>query len=152
MEIIRHLSNEELADLVIDSDQKAVRQILDTLPGLAHAATQQNEEFWRKQRTAVWSRISSAEDQSRRRLAIVAGALAAVVVSVSGWLVNRPFEAPPRQGRLDSDHELLLEVERAVQIEGPLALEPAALLAEEMVQDLPAKNSPSHKKEPGHEN
>ncbi len=42
---------------------------------------------------------------------------------------------------MDPDHELLIEVERAVQTDGPLALEPAALLAEEMVQDLPARNS-----------
>src|SRR5439155_15641041 len=32
--------------------------------------------------------------------------------------------------RVDPDHELLIEVERVVQIDGPAALEPAALLAE----------------------
>jgi len=45
-----------------------------------------------------------------------------------------------------------MEVERMVQIDGPLALEPAALLAQEMVQDLPARNYPIRKKEPGNEN
>jgi hypothetical protein len=32
-----------------------------------------------------------------------------------------------------------------VQIDGPLALEPAALLAQEMVQDLPGRAYPTHK-------
>jgi hypothetical protein len=45
-----------------------------------------------------------------------------------------------------------MEVERIVQIDGPLALEPAALLAQEMVQDLPARNYPIRKKEPRNEN
>ena len=34
MEIIRHLSNEELADLAIESDQQALRATLDALPEL----------------------------------------------------------------------------------------------------------------------
>ena len=33
MEIIRHLSNEELADLIIQSDQQALQQTLERLPG-----------------------------------------------------------------------------------------------------------------------
>ena len=39
---------------------------------------------------------------------------------------------------MDPDHELLLAVERAVHNDGPAALDPAALLAEEMVQDIAA--------------
>jgi hypothetical protein len=153
MEIIRHLSNEELADLVIESDRQALRQTFEALPGWARAATERDEEFWQNQRTAVWSRISSAEERSARRLPILAWALAGVMIAVSGWLLNRPLVVPPPQEvRVASDHELLMEVERVVQIDGPLALEPAALLAEEMVQDLPAKNSSSHKKETNHEN
>jgi hypothetical protein len=152
MEIIRHLSNEELADLVIASDQQALRPTLDALPGWGGNAAERNEEFWQNQRTAVWSRISSAEERSARRLPILAWALAAATIAVSGWLLNRPLVVPTPQVRVDPDHELLMEVERVVQIDGPLALEPAALLAEEMVQDLPTKNSPTRKKEPSHEN
>jgi hypothetical protein len=39
-----------------------------------------------------------------------------------------------------------------VHNDGPAALDPAALLAEEMVQDLPVAHSPIRKKEPTHEN
>jgi hypothetical protein len=45
-----------------------------------------------------------------------------------------------------------MEVERMVQIDGPLALEPAALLAQEMVQDMPSRDYPNRKKEPSNEN
>jgi len=152
MEIIRHLSKEELVDLVIESDQRCLRQTFEALPGWARTAAEQNEEFWQNQRLSIWSRISSAEDRSVRRLPILAWALVAAAMAASVWLFNRPLVVPPREVRVDSDHELLMEVERVVQIDGPLALEPAALLAEEMVQELPAKHSPNHKKEPSHEN
>jgi len=151
MEIIRHMSNEELADLSIDSDQRALRETFDALPAWGQAAAEHNQEFWQNQRAAVWARISQAERRSAR-LPILAWALAAATIAVSGWLLNRPSDLRPHQVRVDPDHELLIEVERAVQTDGPLALEPAALLAEEMVQDLPAKNSDNHKKEPRHEN
>ena len=74
------------------------------------------------------------------------------MIAISGWLVQRPLALPTQDVRVDPDHELLMEVERVVQTDGPLALEPAALLAEEMVQELPANNSQNHKKEPSHEN
>ena len=73
-------------------------------------------------------------------------------MAVSGWLVERPMVGPPREAYADPDHELLIEVERMVQIDGPLALEPAALLAQEMVQELPARDYPIRKKEPRNEN
>jgi hypothetical protein len=53
---------------------------------------------------------------------------------------------------VDPDHELLVAVERAVHNDGPAALDPAALLAEEMVQDIAAARPPIRKKEPTHEN
>ena len=152
MEIIRHLSNEELADLIIQSDQQALQQTLERLPGWAQAVAERDDEFWHKQRIATWSRIASAEDRPERRLRILAWALAVATIPVSGWLLERNFVLPSPEVRVDPDHELLIEVERVVQIDGPAALEPAALLAEEMVQDLAVRDSSIRKKEPSHEN
>jgi hypothetical protein len=146
------LRNEELPELAIERDQQRLRQTLEALPGWAQAATERNDEFWRNQRTSVWSRISAAESRSARRAPILAWALAGALMAVSGWLLERPMVAPPREVYVDPDHELLLEVERMVQIDGPLALEPAGLLAQEMVQDLPARSYPVRKKEPRNEN
>jgi hypothetical protein len=154
MQIIRHsdYEGEESPDLGIARNQQGLRQTLEALPGWARAATEQSDEFWRNQRIAIWSRISSAEERSARRIPILAWAVAAAMIAVSGWLLEQPMVAPPREVYVDPDHELLMEVERMVQIDGPLALEPAALLAQEMVQDLPARNYPVRKKEPRNEN
>jgi len=152
MQIIRRPSNEELAEIALESDQQELRQTLEALPSWAGAATERNDEFWRNQRTSVWARISVAENRSARRAPMLAWALAGALMAVSGWLLERPMAAPPREVYVDPDHELLMEVERLVQIDGPLALEPAALLAQEMVQSLPAVNSPIHKKERTNEN
>jgi hypothetical protein len=151
MEIIRHLNNEELTDLVIDSDQQALRQTLEALPGWGRAATERDDQFWQEQRAAIWSRIS-AESQPVHRLPIFAGAVAAAMILLAALMLNRAAPVPPPQVQLDPDHELLVQVERVVHSDGPTALEPAALLAEEMVQELPATNSPIRKKEPSHEN
>jgi hypothetical protein len=154
MRIIRHPDYEggESPDLAITRNQQGLRRTLEALPGWAWAASEQSDEFWRNQRIAIWSRISSAEERSARRIPTLAWAVAAAMIAVSGWLLEQPMVAPPREVYVDPDHELLMEVERMVQIDGPLALEPAALLAQEMVQDLPARNYPVRKKEPRNEN
>jgi len=62
----------------------------------------------------------------------------------------RPAQPPTAQ--VDSDHELLVEVERAVEAETPMSLEPATLMIE---QGDSKENSISTNsgKEPGsHEN
>jgi hypothetical protein len=93
------------------------------------------------------------ENQRAQRAPILAFALTTAIMAVCGWLLERPLMVPPPSAvYTDPDHELLLEVERMVQIDGPLALEPAGLLAAEMVQDLPARNYPARKKEASDEN
>ena len=155
MEIIRHLSNEELTDLTIESDQSSLRPTLEALPEWARASTEQAEEFWQTQRSIVWSRISSSESAAATRLVrrspLLAWPAAVALVLLAGLLLDRSSIAPPHKTQVDPDHELLLAVERAVHNDGPAALEPAALLAEEMVQDIAAR-PPIRKKEPAHEN
>jgi hypothetical protein len=156
MEIIRHLSDDELMDLTIESDRQALRSMLESLPDWARTSTEQSEEFWQKQRQAVWSRISTPQFRAQDRLArwspaLVWSALAAIVV-LAGLILDHAPATLPREAKVDPDHELLLQVERAVNNDGPAALDPAALLAEEMVQDVAAVHHPVRKKEPTHEN
>jgi hypothetical protein len=155
MEIIRNLSNEELTDLTIESDQRSLRPTLEALPDWARASTDRPEEFWQEQRSAVWSRIASSEDLTTTRLVrrsplLVWSAVTALVL-LAGFILDRGSLAPPHKAPLDPDHELLLAVERAVNNDGPAALDPAALLAEEMVQDMAARPT-IRKKESTHEN
>ena len=148
----RRLSDEQSKDLQIESDQQQLRRTLEGLPGLARSAAERDEEFWQRQRSSVWTRISAAESRGVSRPPIVAWAVAAVLVAGSAWLLGRPAVVPPHEAQVDPDHELLMEVERMVQIDGPLALEPAGLLAQEMVQDITVGNSPIRKKERRDEN
>lgn len=156
MEIIRHLSNEELTDLTIDSDQRWLRPTLEALPDWARASTDRPEEFWQQQRSIVWSRISASDHASAarfvRRSPLLAWSAVTALILLAGLMLDRGSLAPPPKTQVDPDHELLLAVERAVHNDGPAALEPAAFLAEEMVQDIPAAHSPIRKKEPTHEN
>jgi hypothetical protein len=138
---------------IIENDQPGLREALEGLPGWAHELTERDEKFWLEQRSSIWSRISAVENQRAQRAPILAFALTAAIMAVCGWLLERPLMVtPPSAVYPDPDHELLLEVERMVQIDGPLALEPAGLLAAEMVQDLPARNYPVRKKEANDEN
>lgn len=155
MEIIRHLSNEELTDLTIESDQRALRSTLEVLPEWARASTERPEEFWQEQRSIVWSRISSSVNPATSRLVrrspLLAWSAVTALVLLAGLVLDHGSLAPPHRAQPDPDHELLLVVERAVNNDGPAALDPAALLAEEMVQDIAAR-PPIRKKEPTHEN
>lgn len=156
MEIIRHLSNEELIDLVIESDQQALRQTLEALPEWVRTSAERPEDFWQQQRSAVWSRISSPEvskaNLPARRSPVPAWSVLAAMVLLAALMLDRASSVRPHPAQVDPDHELLMAVERAVYNDGPAALAPAALLAEEMVQDLPAAPSPNLKKESTHEN
>ncbi len=156
MEIIRHLSHDELTDLVIQSDQQALRPTLEALPEWARNSTERPEEFWQRQRGVIRSRISSLDrhpqNRAVRRPLLLAWSVGATMVLLAGLMLDRASYVPPPKAQVDPDHELLMAVERAVHNDGPAALDPAALLAEEMVQDLPAAHSPIRKKEPTHEN
>ena len=156
MEIIRHLSNEELTDLTIESDQRSLRPTLEALPEWARASTERPEQFWQEQRSNVWSRIASSEGspstRTVRRSPRLAWSVVTALVVLAGFMLDRGSLAPPHRAQMDPDHELLLAVERAVYNDGPAALDPAALLAEEMVQDIAAARPPVRKKEPTHEN
>jgi hypothetical protein len=156
MEIIRHLSNEELTDLTIESDQRSLLSTLEALPDWARTSTERPEEFWQGQRSIVWSRIASSEDASPARLVrrspLLAWSAVMAMVLLAAFLLDRASVVPPHQAQVDTDHEFLLAVERAVYNDGPAALDPAALLAEEMVQDMAAARPPIRKKEPTHEN
>ena len=147
MQIIRNpqknKDENELVEQAIANDQQELRQTLEALPVWARTATEQGDEFWQRQRSSVWTRISAVENRSAVRAPILAWALIGTMMAVSGWLLERSMIVPSHEAAVDPDHELLMEVERMVQIDGPLALEPAALLAQEMVQELPGRNYPN---------
>jgi hypothetical protein len=136
MEIVGHMSDEQRREMLLESDQQALQPVLDGLPKAAREAAERDELLWDRQREAIWSRIRQHEKQQRRLAGVLTLATTAAMLMVSTYLVSRraapPAPAHARQQTVDPDQELLMAVEDAVRNGGPAALEPAALLAEEI--------------------
>jgi hypothetical protein len=139
MEIFRDLSDEQLTDVLLKSDEQSLRHAFESLPRCAQAATEQPDVFWQKQRTVIRQRIAQAQWKPLWFWPALA-AVAAVVVILLGMLlagfehgVNRP--QPQAQKQADPDYELLVKIEQSVQSDGPEALQPAALLAREIKEN-----------------
>jgi len=132
MQLIRHLNNEELTDLLLEDDQRELQQRLAALPEQLRSTTEQPEWFWQRQQAAIHRRMAATRRAVWPLLTASAGALALLVLALtlphSG---SRPTPPVP-QAQTDPDQELMIAVEQAVHTEVPYALEPAALLANEI--------------------
>ena len=104
------------------------------------------ESFWEQQALRIRAGRNERARKSRVGLALAPG-LAVLLLIGAALLIRVPNSPPPVSlnpsaatvkvaDRL-SDHELLLEVERAVQSDTPLSLEPAMLMVEENDSSMP---------------
>jgi hypothetical protein len=161
----QHLSDKDLLEVLPDrpsefdahlaacsscrAEREQMRRVLRELPALSHKVAQNTDAFWEQQRTTIWAKIHSAEPG---KFPVLAWASAAAVLVAATLLFSIAPSVPPR-AQADSDHELMIQLERTLQSEVPVALEPAALLAREITQNSQL-NSPStdRKKESNHEN
>jgi hypothetical protein len=138
VEMIRNLSNEELSELTLASDERFLQQELTALPAQAREAADRSDEFWAAQRAAVWSKIAGRERAKLRRPVLV-GAAAAAIIAIGILFVPQKTKpavtvVPPPA---ISDQELLIQVERVVQSGAPASLQPAGLLMQEVAQYAP---------------
>jgi hypothetical protein len=144
MQLTRHLSNEELSEMIFESDQRHLRRTLDALPEWARTAADRPNAFWERQQSEIRKRIAVAPKRSSMQTVTAwAGAFAVVLLAIL-LLSDSPAPRPSR-AQTDPDQELLVAVEHTVQSGVPQALEPAAMLAEEINSSQPI--SPSHPKE-----
>jgi hypothetical protein len=142
MQLTRHLSNEELSEMTFDSDQRRLRRTLDALPEWARAAADRPNAFWECQQVEIRKRIARAPQRSSTQTVTAwAGAFAMVLLAIL-LLRDSPAPGPPR-AQSDPDQELLVAVEQSVQSGVPQALEPAAMLAEEINNSRPISRSTS---------
>jgi hypothetical protein len=142
MQLTRHLTSEELSEIVFASDQQHLQRTLDVLPEWAHAAAEKPDTFWDRQQADIKKRIDAMQQRSSMRTATAwAGAFA---VALLATFLLRSSPAPrPSSAQADPDQELLVAVEQSVQSGVPEALEPAALLADEInsgSQPIPASH------------
>jgi hypothetical protein len=149
MEIISRLKQKVPEDMFI-ADDRYMAEMLSRLPGLARQASDRPDEYWQKQHRTIWNQISTAQlaaNNASPRL-LWAGIAAVIALAISLLFAgSRPEPSQQVDSRNNSDHELLLAVERAVQLDGPEALEPAALLAREI-----GRNQQNHSTDKGNQN
>ena len=107
--------------------------------------------FWTRQAAQVHSRMSSARSSGMGFGYRMTSALAALAIAAILLLQRAPVPQPEPQLAIGSasDHELLLEVERALQRDTPAALEPVTLLVED-ISGTTSDSAPSFSKEQSH--
>jgi hypothetical protein len=142
MEIIRASTAKEFTELDLANDQPALHSGIEALAAWARAAGERPDEFWERQRTAVWSRVAEVEQQAKaRRWPALAWTAASASIAIATLVIGHRVAEPPQpvnpQAWIDPDQELLMRVERVVHSEAPPALEPAALLTQEIIQHQP---------------
>ncbi len=161
MEIGRHLNQEEIAAFVSDPSRglgthlevcddclHEVALLRETVGALRSVAVEP-EAFWRTQQAQIRAKLPVRVPQ--RSLPRLAWAALAAVVTLAALLVSGGAPAPEPRASVDPDHELLVEVERIMQSDGPAALQPASYLVGEIRQEVRPSSRVQHQ-EINHEN
>ena len=118
-------------------EAKSLRLLLSRYAETTHAAAKRPEGFWQAQRTAI-ARHWSGRPVPRRLVWAVA--TACVVLAAALLIEKTPSPEPVAQA--DADQTLLVDVQRSVRRELPRALEPAALLAQEVSRSAERQSNP----------
>lgn len=143
--MILNLTDEQATDMLLEHNEHALRQCLSNLPELARTATENSDVFWRKQQGQISARISSGSNR-RGWAGTLVWATAFSVLLIFCFQTDRGIrmgtgvragemkQAVLPQSQNDPDHDLLVRIEREIGNDGPAALAPAALLAQEISQ------------------
>ncbi len=132
--MLEHLSNEELTELSLHSDEQALTPVHNALSAWHQRNAELGDDFWERQRAAIWKKIGAREKAPTRRRVPVLAWSAALLVLGSALLLMRhePTTISQPAPQADADSALLAEVEAEMDSNGPAALQPAARLAEEI--------------------
>ena len=135
-------------------ERERVGEALREFGNASRQHTGQPEIFWEQQAARI--RAARGERAQRARLGLTLAPGLALLLLLAFALLSREPGARPTPAaataQVDSDYELLVEVERVVETDTPLSLEPAMLTIEQ--DDSRASTSSTHSgKEPrSHEN
>jgi hypothetical protein len=167
MEMKSHLSEAELAEFLSDPAKglgthleycdaclHLVARLRETVAGLREAGTQP-DGFWKDQQVAIRLKLAAHPRSALTGLPRAVWAAIVLLLAAGLLLLSGDAAAPPpqRAAAPDPDHELLLEVERVMQSNGPDSLQPAAYLVQEITQESGASsNAAMPDKEMRHEN
>ena len=113
------------------------------------------ESFYEQQAARIRAAQQASRQSSRLTMALVPSLVVLVVLALTmlGKAPGvRPVAVAPQVQQADSDHELLVQVERAIQSETPRALEPVTLMLVEDDGNRPLDTSSERKENRSHEN
>jgi len=114
-----------------------------------------SESFYEQQAARIRAAQQESKQRSRLTMALVPSLVVLVFLAVAllGKAPGvRPAVVTPPVQQTDSDHELLLEVERVIQSDTPRALEPATLMVEDSDGNRPLNRTSDRKENRSHEN
>ena len=149
---ILNRSDKARVDLRLDDDREHLEPVLQTVALWAREGAECPPEFWERQRLQILSRVSALESQGVARVPRLAWSLAVAVLVIASFMLNAGRRVKPANpAPLDPDGQLLVDIERAMQTGGPSALEPAAMLAEEIGQYENTSSALQHRREGSHE-
>jgi len=117
--------------------------------------TTRPEEFWEMQAARIRAARTESDTRSRITMTLVPSVVVLLLAAfaILGRAPSvRPMRSAVPAAQIDADHELLLEVERAIQSDTPRALEPATLMVEEGDGTLPLDPALQNKETRSHEN
>ena len=139
MKILNHLNDEQLTELLLESDEKDLRRHISDLPEFARTSTERDESFWHQQRMSITAKITTQKKVGGFGLLPLFAGAAAVIVLAFAMLSSSNHRLSPvahvQVQAAPTDHDLLLQVEASTESNGPEALQPAALLADEISQN-----------------
>lgn len=111
--------------------------------------------FWEQQAASIRSAQQASVQRSRATLALVPSVVVLLLLGFAvlgrAPAVHSVAVAPP-PAQTDSDHELLVGVERAMRTDTPRALQPATLMVEESIGNEPLNSTYESEERRSHEN
>ncbi|MGH9529568.1 MAG: hypothetical protein ACRD2S_06565, partial [Terriglobales bacterium] len=110
-----------------------IQRTFGPLAEIAREATEQPDAFWQKQSAAIRARIRSSQKSAIRATLTLASAV--VLILMTALLMKTNSRVAPMTAQPDPDQQLMIAVEQAVGSDVPAALEPAALLSDEIIND-----------------
>jgi hypothetical protein len=129
-----------------------LQKLANGLAAAARSATEQPEVFFERQRLSIQRQIANVPGRRTRSARLVWAAVFALVL-IASFLLKTGSRVPVQPSVPDSDRELLVQVEQALDGDVPQALQPASLIANEIDRSAePQSNSTSSKEKSEHEN
>jgi len=135
--------------LEIDNIEKRFRNLGEW----SKSASDMPEEFWAAQRMRTVRSLKTATDPARLMFPRIAWpAFVGLVVLATVMLASTP-SLPTEETQAATDHDLLVQVERALESGGPAALAPTSILLQEISGNTASSlDSRDQTREINHEN